>query len=292
MMRNLSLLILAIVAMFSVACHQASEEMKLEVADKMLDLPAERVYESAASADKNASAAAKQSTTMSKKVVKTGDLAFESKNVEKDYEKIRQLLPKYQAYIEKENQYKSPHRIDIDLIIRVPVNGFDTTFTTISDLAYRLDNRSSNAEDVTERYYDLQARIKNKQALEDRYVQLLNKADDIKDILAIESNLNEVRTDIERLQGQFNYLSKQIGYSTINVSFYEVLPYTYDTSSRKGFGARLLSAMDGGWQGFLSFLVGIATLWPFLIFLIVLIWGLRWWSKRRRVLKAKDKSPE
>lgn len=52
MMRNLSLLILAIVAMFFAACHQASEEMKLEVADEMLDLPAERVYESAASADK------------------------------------------------------------------------------------------------------------------------------------------------------------------------------------------------------------------------------------------------
>ena len=75
------------------------------------------------------------------------------------------------------------------------------------------------------------------------------------EILEIEKNLSEVRTEIESLQGQFNYLSRQVNYSTINLSFYEVLPYVNDSSQRKGFGQRILSALDNGWQSFLLFLV-------------------------------------
>src|SRR5690606_37991293 len=127
------------------------------------------------------------------------------------------------------------------------------------------DNRHSRIEDVTERYYDLRTRIKNKKILEQRYLALLDKATEVKDILEIENNLNQVRIEIEGLEGQFNYLSKQVRFSTINLTFYEVLPYTFDPSQREGFGARFLSALDSGWQGFLSFLVGLTTLWPFII---------------------------
>ena len=105
-------------------------------------------------------------------------------------------------------------------------------------------------------------------------------------MLEIEKNLNEVRTEIERYQGQFNYLSKQVAFSTINVSFYEVLPYVYDSSRRTGFGARILSAMDNGWQVFLTFLVALTTLWPFLIIGIGGIYLLR--IVRRRWKKKSD----
>lgn len=200
-----------------------------------------------------------------KKVVKIGGIDFQSENIEEDFKKISDLLPQFNAYIENENQSKSTQTINFDITVRVPSAVYDTLYASISTLAYRVDNRYSNLEDVTERYYDLETRIKNKKALEQRYIELLEKTSSISDILEIEKNLNEVRTDVERLQGQFNYLSKQVNFSTIHLSFYEVLPYVYDTSQRKGFGARILSAMDNGWQVFLSFLVGLITLWPFAI---------------------------
>lgn len=215
-----------------------------------------------------------------KKIIKTGGIDFQSEDLEKDYQKIRALLPQFKAYIENENQSKSAQRIRYDVTIRVPADIYDTLYTSISSIAFKIDRRYSNVEDVTERYYDLKTRLKNKEALEKRYLELLKQASNMQDILEIEKNLNEVRTEIERLQGQFNYLSKQINLSTISLSFYEILPYQYDSTNRKGFGARLLSALDDGWQGFLAFLVGFTTFWPFLISLIGTIYLFRKLKKK------------
>src|SRR5690606_23832958 len=138
-------------------------------------------------------------------------------------------------------------------------------FNALSHLAFRVNNKYSNIEDITERYYDLKSRINNKKALEQRYLELLNQALEVKDMLEIEKSLNGIRTEIEQLEGQFNYLSKQLTFSTIQLSIYEVLPYTYDSVQRKGFGARIINAWDKGWQGFLTFLVGFISFWPFII---------------------------
>lgn len=264
---------------FPAACQNADNVMYSEMDDsfaEVMEVPATR----------QAPPPEQTSGTeqVTKKVVKTGGIDFQSENIAIDYKKIQNLLPKYKAYIENENQSKSSQRINYNLTIRVPSNIYDTLYSSLSNLAFRLDNRYSNIEDVTARYYDLKSRIKNKKLLEQRYAELLQKASVIKDILEIEKNLNEVRTDIERLQGQFNYLSKQVNLSTINLSFYEVLPYVYDSSQRKGFGARIFSALDNGWQGFLSFLVGLTTLWPFVL---LIIGGLYLFRKIRKTWRKK-----
>ncbi|MEM9326617.1 MAG: DUF4349 domain-containing protein [Bacteroidota bacterium] len=204
-------------------------------------------------------------TEITKQVIKTGGIDFESKDIDEDLKSIREVLTKYQAYIENERQSKTSSRIECYITIRVPAETYDTLFESLSGLGARLDNRYSNVEDVTQRYYDLVTRIKNRKALEQRYLELLGKASKIEDLLEIEKKLNEVRTEIEGLQGQFNYLSKQVRLSTINLSFYEELPYVYGRSNRKGFGARIVRALDQGWQGFLSFFVGLITIWPFLL---------------------------
>jgi len=206
-----------------------------------------------------------------KKLVYKGGIEFESKNIENDYQKINQLLPKYEAYIENENQSKNDYRVNYHLTIRVPVDAYDTVYSKISSYAYKLDNRFSRIKDVTERYYDLKGRLKNQQELEKRYLQLLNKADDIKDILAIENNLNEVRTEIEYLQGQFNYLSKRVSYSTIEVNFYKKLPYEDSISGRDSFGERIANALADGWHIFISFIVGLISLWPFILIIVLIV---------------------
>lgn len=209
--------------------------------------------------------ATRTSEDITKKVIKTGGIDFESENVERDYEAVSRLLPDFDAYIEHENQYKTSQRVHYSLTVRVPSSRYDSLFNTIAQIAFRLENKYSNVEDVTERYYDLKTRINNKQALEKRYLELLNEASEVKDMLEIEKSLNEIRTEIESMQGQFNFLSKQISLSTIQLSFYEILPYTYDSSQRKGFGARIVNALTQGWQGFITFLVAFISFWPFLI---------------------------
>lgn len=277
----MKILSLITIIFLSIACSDASMEM-----DRNMSEDFETLMVVPATTQPPPSEEANRPEGVTKKVVKTGSIDFQSEHIEQDYKTILKLLPKFNAYIENENQSNSSQQINYTLTIRVPSNVYDTLYNSLSSIAFRLNNKYSNIEDVTERYYDLKTRIKNKKALEQRYLQLLDKATTIKDILEIERNINEIRTEIERFEGQFNYLSKQVNFSTIRLSFYEVLPYSYDSSQRKGFGARILSALDDGWQGFISFVVGLTTLWPF-IFLI--IGGVYLFRKLRGKRKKKTK---
>lgn len=229
--------------------------------------------------------ATEDATTITKKNIKTGGMTFKSDDIDADYRKIMALLPGFEAYVENENQTKSEQRIQYDLTIRVPSDRYDSLYNSLSNLAGRVEHKYTNIQDVTERYYDLQTRIKNKQALEQRYIDLLAKAAEVKDMLEIERQLNEVRTEIESLQGQFNYLSQQVSLSTMQLSFYEILPYTYDDSQRPGFGNRILSALSNGWKGLQVFVLGLVTIWPLYVlvaFGILLFIVIRKQVKKRR----------
>ncbi len=186
------------------------------------------------------------------------------------------MLAGFDAYLENENQNNDNYRKSYNLSIRVPSEKYDSLLNAISKIAYRVESKYSNVNDVTERYYDLQSRIQNKKELEKRYREILSKANQVKDILEIERNLNEVRSDIELMEGQFNYLSKQIQFSSLQVQFYEELPYELNSPKKKGFWVRIFNALDNGWQLFLSVVVGLVTIWPFflaggIIFILVMV---------------------
>lgn len=203
------------------------------------------------------------SPDISKKLVRSGGINFQSEAVDNDYNQIKGILGGFNAYLENESQSNDNFRKSYFLSIRVPSEKYDSLLNTIAKIAFRVENKYSNVEDVTERYYDLQTRIQNKKELEKRYREILSKANEVKDILEIERNLNQVRTEIESMQGQFNYLSQQIQFSSLQVQFYEELPYELNSPKKKGFWVRIFNALDNGWQVFLTFVVGLVTLWPF-----------------------------
>lgn len=206
-----------------------------------------------------------QSPDISQKLIRSGGINFQSESIEKDYQQIKSMLVGFDAYLENENQNNDNYRKSYNLSIRVPSEKYDSLLNAVSKIAFRVVNKYSNVDDVTERYYDLQNRIQNKKELEKRYREILSKANQVKDILEIERNLNEVRSDIEQMEGQFNYLSKQIKFSSLQVQFYEELPYELNTPKKKGFWVRIFNALDNGWQIFLSVVVGLVTIWPFFL---------------------------
>ncbi len=216
-----------------------------------------------------------------KKVIKTGGLSYSVESTKEEYTRISTLLEKYDAYISSENENKGYDRINYNISIKVPPHNFDPL---IGDLTRnkKVDNRWVNTDDVTERYYDLQSRIANKKKLEERYQEILKKADNVRDILEVERNLNQVRTEIESLQGQFKLLSHRINFSTVDVSFYELIPYELNEEPRPGFGTRLLNSISAGWQGFLTFMVYLLALWPFGLLAIGVVWTVRKIRKRKK----------
>ena len=86
--------------------------------------------------------------------------------------------------------------------IRVPDDKFESALAELRDLAVRVTSESTDSQDVTEEYVDLQSRLKNAEATESQYLALLGKATDVEDILRIYDSLSRVRQEIEQIKGR------------------------------------------------------------------------------------------
>jgi len=101
--------------------------------------------------------------------------------------------------------------------LRIPVKRFKAALESLEMLG-TVTYRNVEGEDVTEQYIDVEARLKNKVVLRDRLKQLLEKATVVKDILAIETELNRVQADIDSMEGRIKSLKGQVDFATVTLS--------------------------------------------------------------------------
>ena len=82
----------------------------------------------------------------------------------------------------------------------------------------KVQSKNLGSEDVSERFIDLQARLKSSLREEESLLSLLGRTSTVSEVLTIERELTRVRSDIERFQGQLNFLERRIDLATITVS--------------------------------------------------------------------------
>ena len=102
------------------------------------------------------------------------------------------------------------------ITIRVPADAYDNVLAQLDGVG-KFDSQSSMTSDVTEEFTDLEARLRNLEATEARYLELLQKATTIPDILTLQDRINAVRLEIERVQGRMNLLNDLTEMATIVV---------------------------------------------------------------------------
>lgn len=108
-----------------------------------------------------------------------------------------------------------------DITIWVPSSRFDEAITEIKKLALRVENESTNVSDVSAQFVDFTARLKNLKAAEEQYVEIMKRSGKISEVLEVTRELNNTRSQIEQIQGQLDYLSRQVDLSAINISLRE-----------------------------------------------------------------------
>jgi Domain of unknown function (DUF4349) len=97
---------------------------------------------------------------------------------------------------------------------RVPVDAFEPVLRQLKELGtYR--GEKSSTEDVTNQYVDLNGQLAAWRAQERVYLRLLDRAKSVTDVIAVQNQLQQVQSNIERLQGQLNHLEDQSSFSTI-----------------------------------------------------------------------------
>ena len=206
-----------------------------------------------------------QTPVSDRRIIKEGEISFETTDNNETRNLINKSVKEFKAYISQDNVTDLKYRIENRITIRVPSENFEALLTKITESAKELDSRNISATDVTEEYVDIESRLKTKKELENRYKTLLNKAGTVEEILKIEKQIGDLRTEIESIEGRFKYLNDRISYSTLTIVFYE------RTNSSFGFSSKFGQAVKNGWDNVLWVLIGLVNLWPFLIILAVVV---------------------
>jgi ABC-type multidrug transport system permease subunit len=146
--------------------------------------------------------------------------------------------------------------------------------------AYDLTVKNIRVVDVTEQYVDIQARLKTKYELEQRFLSLIKKAKNVEEVLSVEAQLSQVRYEIESMEGKMRSLNDRIAFSTLNVSFYQVIQL--EQVKPPTYLSKLAVAFRSGWDNLLSIFVGLVFLWPFIIFFTIGVFLTMKWKRRHR----------
>jgi len=150
-------------------------------------------------------------------IVRNGDMYLVVEDVTQTLEAISQLAGGLNGYVVSSSVSGEEEDMRGWIAIRVPDESFEQTLADIRELAVRVESESTNSQDVTEEYIDLAARLSNAEATEQEFLALLDKAEDVDDILNIYESLSRIRQEIEQIKGRMQYLERTSSMSLISL---------------------------------------------------------------------------
>lgn len=212
-----------------------------------------------------------------RKLIKEGSITFETADTKATKSIIEKATKQFEGYLSEDNEYDYGYRIQHNVTVRVPSDNFDNLLNAISQAVVEMDDQNITVKDVTEEYVDVEARLKSKKKVEERYLSLLSKAHNVGDILQVEHELARIREDIERVEGRLRYLKNQVSLSTLRITYYQ----TIETEESFGFGKKVGNGFENGFKGLLWFFIGLVNIWPFILFVVIGVWVLVRWIKKR-----------
>ena len=151
-----------------------------------------------------------------RKIISTGNITVEVDDVESSVMAVEAIVDGMGGYVEVLSRSGGDDFSRASLTIRVPQGHFASAYDRIRDLGEVL-NEHQGSEDVSEQFIDLEARLNSALREEQSYLSLLGRTSNVSEVLAIERELARVRADIERYQGQLDFLSRRVDLSTIYV---------------------------------------------------------------------------
>ena len=152
-----------------------------------------------------------------RKVISTASISLEVEEVQEAVDRVRAIAESVGGFVEHLTSGGGPLRQRATITIRVPQTEFSGVLLQIEGLG-SVQDTIQGSEDVSERFIDLKARLDSALREEKSLLALLEKASAVSEVLAIERELARVRSEIERSQGQLNFLERRVALATITVN--------------------------------------------------------------------------
>jgi hypothetical protein len=219
------------------------------------------------------------------KLIKQAEIRMEVEDLKLQTETIKQIANTYKGYISSMNFTNNYATSENTLIIKIPSENFDKVIDEMSKHAKYIESKTIAIQDVSEEYVDVEARIKTKLEVEQRYLDILRtKSKTVKDVLDAEEQLRIIREEIEAKQARLNVLKNQVAYSTLNLTLYQRIEVSNAPEANEAsFLYKLKNAFQGGWDVIVWLFLAILYVWPIWIILFISIYFFR----KRRAFKKK-----
>ena len=204
------------------------------------------------------------------KMIYTGYMELQTLDFDAASSGIEALVKELGGYFQQSsvsNRSGSGYRYG-SYTIRVPAAQFETFFHKAGELCHMVYS-NTGADNVSESYYDTEARLETARIKLERLQTLLAKATSMEDIITIESAISETEWDIENLSGTLRHYDAMVDYATINVELSEVYQLSGQDEAVTTFGGRLGQSFTNGLRAvgnaLEDFAVWLAYSWVWLL---------------------------
>lgn len=206
-----------------------------------------------------------------RKLIQNGALSLIVDRVEDAVTKLSSIAEKLGGRIDSVNLDNSggAEKKRATVVMRVPAVNFGSGMEQAKGMALKVLHENISTEDITEKFIDMQARLKNLRAEEAQYLDIMQKAVRIEDVLKVSQRLYMVRQQIEQLQGQMNYLSRQVDMSVITIELSSD-PDIEPTNVVWSPSTTVKEAVNGLLEGFFGFLKVVIYFAIYLLPLLIL----------------------
>lgn len=168
--------------------------------------------------------------SLADKIIYTAYANLETTDLDQSIDTLNGLVEQYGAFLES-SSVTGNNLLDIaagyrygrcaDFTLRVPKEHY-SDFTAALDAVGNVVTLSSNAENITAQYSDVETQVKSYDTQEQRLLEIMAQADTVEDMIALESRLSDVRMEKDRLETQLQNWDRQVEYSTVTISLTEV----------------------------------------------------------------------
>ena len=222
---------------------------------------------------------------LTRKIIYTADITLVVKDLTRAEAGLKALLKRYGGFVASSDLAGTPGSPRSgNWTVRVPVERFEE-FKSGAVALGELQNSSTDSQDVTEEFYDVAARLKNKKVEEQRLLRHLDRSTArLEDILAVEREISRVRGEIEQMEGRLRLLANQTDLTTVTLHLNEV--YGFVPTERTTFMSRIARTFGGSMDKMVQFFAALAliavALTPWAALLLIIGLPLWVWVRRRR----------
>ena len=195
---------------------------------------------------------AQQAADTQRKIIRHANMTLETKAFDEALREIESLVTGSGGYIESQSidgqslSYRGDYyERSASIMARIPAEKLDEVASQVGTLC-NVVSRSESMDDISDTYFDAQARLETLNIQEERLLAILEKAESLEDVITLESALSDVRYEIESITASLRRMDSQVTYSYLNMDLREVLEYQKISDQPPAFSTRLSNAFAEG----------------------------------------------